>query len=164
MRRPTATQAQWATHVCAADYCALFITREEFERYSSIVVQALSTSYIVVCRGPNCRERGGLGLRKRLTALLKGEQRASLVGYNCFGQCDFGPNLAFYPEGAWYGGLIEADAAERAVKHATCGAPMQAALLELPELERGEHLTNIADLVSTIERDRARRHQWWWPF
>ena len=148
----------------AADYCALFITREEFERYSSIVVQALSTSYIVVCRGPNCRERGGLGLRKRLTALLKGEQRASLVGYNCFGQCDFGPNLAFYPEGAWYGGLIEADAAERAVKHATRGAPMQAALLELPELERGEHLKNIADLVNTIERDRARRHPWWWPF
>ena len=148
----------------AADYCALFITREEFERYSSIVVQAVSSSYIVVCRGPNCRERGGLGLRKRLSALLKGEQRASLVGYNCFGQCDFGPNLAFYPEGAWYGGLIDADAAERAVKHATCGAPMRAALLELPELERGEHLKNIADLVSTIERDRARRHPWWWPF
>ena len=91
-----------------------------------MVVQAVSTSYIVVCRGPNCRERGGLGLRRRLTALLKGEQRASLVGYNCFGQCDFGPNLAFYPEGAWYGGLIDADAAERAVKHATSGAPMRA--------------------------------------
>ena len=150
--------------MCAADYCALCSTREEFERYPSNVVQAVSTSYIVVCRGPNCRERGGLGLRKRLIALLKGEQRASLVGYNCFGQCDFGPNLAFYPEGAWYGGLIDVDDAERVVKHATCGAPMRSAALELPELERREHLKNIADLIGTIERDRARRHPWWWPF
>ncbi len=150
--------------MCAADYCALCSTREEFERYPSNVVQPVSTSYIVVCRGPNCRERGGLGLRKRLSALLKGEQRASLVGYNCFGQCDFGPNLAFYPEGAWYGGLIDVDDAERVVKHATCGAPMRSAALELPELERSEHLKNIADLIGTIERDRARRHPWWWPF
>jgi len=150
--------------MCAADYCALFTTREEFERYSSIVVQAVSTSYIVVCRGPNCRERGGLGLRKQLSALLKSDQRASLVGYNCFGQCDFGPNLAFYPEGVWYGGLINADDAERAVQHATCGTPMRAAPLELPSLERAEHLQNIADLVGTIERDRTRRHPWWWPF
>ena len=150
--------------MCGADYCALFITREEFERYSSIVVEAVSTRYIVVCRGPNCRERGALGLRKRLSALLKGEQRASLVGYNCFGQCDYGPNLAFYPEGVWYGGLIDVEDAERAVEHVTCGAPMPAAPLELPELERGEHLQNVAELIGTIERDRARRHPWWWPF
>jgi (2Fe-2S) ferredoxin len=118
----------------------------------------------VVCRGPNCRERGGLGLRKRLNALLKGDGRASLVGYNCFGQCDFGPNLLFYPECVWYGGLIDPEDAERAVKHLTCGAPMRAAPLELPELERAEHLQNIADLIGTIERDRARRQPWWWPF
>src|SRR5712692_3906477 len=88
-------------------------------RYPLLVVQAVSSSYIVVCRGPNCRERGGLGLRKRLAALLKGDERARLVGYNCFGQCDFGPNLAFYPEAAWYGGLIEAGDAERVIEHAT---------------------------------------------
>jgi (2Fe-2S) ferredoxin len=138
-------------------------TREEFERYSSSVVQAVSTNYIVVCRGPNCRERGGLGLRKRLSALLKGEERAALVGYNCFGQCDFGPNLLFYPEGVWYGGLTDDDA-DFAVNHATCGAPMRASPLELPSLERAEHLRNIADLVGTLERDRARGRPWWWPF
>jgi (2Fe-2S) ferredoxin len=128
------------------------------------VVQAVPTSYIVVCRGPNCRERGGLGLRKRLVQLLKGEPRARLVGYACFGQCDYGPNVAFYPEGAWYGHLIDAGDPERVVKHATCGQPIQAAPLALPELERTEHLKNIADLITTIERDQARRHPWWWPF
>lgn len=128
------------------------------------VLQAPSTSYIVVCRGPNCRERGGLRLRQRLVELLKGEPQARLVGYACFGQCDFGPNVAFYPEGAWYGHLIDPGDAERMVKHATCGQPIQAPALALPELERSEHLKNIADLVTTIERDRARRRPWWWPF
>jgi (2Fe-2S) ferredoxin len=121
-------------------------------------------SYIVVCRGPNCRERGSLGLRKRLAQLLKGEPRARLVGYNCFGQCDFGPNVAFYPEGAWYGGLSTLDDAERVVKHATCRQPIAVAPLALPEQERTEHLKNIADLVGTLERDRARPRAWWWPF
>ncbi|MCA1647276.1 MAG: (2Fe-2S) ferredoxin domain-containing protein [Chloroflexi bacterium] len=124
----------------------------------------MSTSYIVVCRGPNCRERGGLRLRKRLVALLKGDERARLVGYACFGQCDFGPNVAFYPEGAWYGGLNGSGDAEGVVNHATCGQPIQSTPLVLPEPERGEHLHNIADLVRTLERDRARRHRWWWPF
>jgi (2Fe-2S) ferredoxin len=128
------------------------------------VIEAGTTTYIVVCRGPNCRERGGLGLRKRLVELQRGEPRVRLVGYACFGQCDFGPNVAFYPEGAWYGGLIDRGDAECVVKHATCGQPIQAAALELPELERNAHLKNIAELVSTIEHDRARRRPWWWPF
>jgi (2Fe-2S) ferredoxin len=127
------------------------------------MVQAVSTSYIVVCRGPNCRERGGMGLRKRLVELLKGETRARLVGYACFGQCDFGPNVAFFPEGAWYGGLVAAGDAEHLVEHATCGQPIVASPLVVPEPDRSEHLKNIADLVSTVERDRARPHRWWWP-
>ncbi len=124
----------------------------------------MSASYIVVCRGPNCRERGGLGLRERLVELLKGETRARLVGYACFGQCDVGPNVAFYPEGAWFGGLIEASDADGIVKHATCGQPVVAAPLALPECERTEHLKNIADLVNTLERDRVRQRPWWRPF
>jgi (2Fe-2S) ferredoxin len=125
----------------------------------------VSTRYIVVCRGPNCRERGGRGLRQRLVTLLKGDQRARLVGYNCFGQCDFGPNVAFYPEGSWYGGLSRVGDAERVVAHTTSGLPMASPPLVLPELERIEHLKNIADLVGTIERDLSRRqHRRWWPF
>jgi (2Fe-2S) ferredoxin len=103
-------------------------------------------------------------LRQRLAELLKGEPRVCLVGYACFGQCDLGPNVAFYPEGAWYGGLVDPGDAELVVKHATCGQPIQARPLALPESERSQHLKNIAELVSTIERDRARRRPWWWPF
>lgn len=130
------------------------------------MVQAVATSYVVVCRGPNCRERGGLRLRQRLVQLLKGQRSARLVGYNCFGQCDFGPNVAFYPEGAWYGGLSRDDDATRIVEHATNGQPMDSRDLTLPEAERAEHLRNIAELVSLIERDRGRGHgqAWWWPF
>ena len=119
---------------------------------------------MVVCRGPNCRERGGLPLRKRLVELLRHEPDAHLVGYSCFGQCDFGPNVAFYPEGAWYGGLMAGADAERVVRHALNGEPFGRPALELPEVERTEHLRNIAELVTTLERDRARPRRWWWPF
>ena len=78
-----------------------------------------------VCRGPNCRARGGLGLRKRLVELLKAEPRAHLVGYACFGQCDYGPNVAFYPEGVFYGHLNADGDAERVVGHATRGETMR---------------------------------------
>lgn len=121
--------------------------------------------YVVVCRGPHCRERGALPLRRRLVELLKQEPGAQLLGYSCFGQCDFGPNVAFYPEGAWYGGLVGRDDAERVAHHAATGAPLDSPRLELPETERAEHLRNIAELVTTLERDRARtRRWWWWPF
>lgn len=120
--------------------------------------------YVVVCRGPHCRERGALPLRKRLVELLRREPTTRLVGYACFGQCDFGPNVAFYPEGAWYGGLNAADAAERVARHATGVQALETAPLSLPPPERGEHLRNIAELVRTLERDQLRPRHWWWPF
>jgi (2Fe-2S) ferredoxin len=120
--------------------------------------------YVVVCRGPNCRARGSLQLRKRLVKLLAHEPDAHLVGYSCFGQCDFGPNVAFYPEGTWYGHLTDADAAERVVRYAQRGVPPGDRPLDLPEAERDQHLRNIRELVTTFERDRGRRHRWWWPF
>ena len=100
----------------------------------------------------------------RLVELLRREPTARLLGYACFGQCDFGPNVAFYPEGTWYGGLNAADAAERVVRHATGAEPLGDTPLSLPEAERSEHLNNIADLVSMFERDSQRRRRWWWPF
>ena len=129
-------------------------------------VQDSVRSYVVVCRGPNCRERGALPLRKRLVDLLRHEPSASLLGYACFGQCDYGPNVAFFPEGEWYGGLADQAAAERVVQHAVGAQPLAQAPLQLPEPERSEHLANIADLIATQTRDRARRRDrpWWWPF
>jgi (2Fe-2S) ferredoxin len=129
------------------------------------VVDETVRSYVVVCRGPNCRERGALPLRRQLQRLLHRESSTQVLGYACFGQCDFGPNVAFYPEGLWFGGLATADAAERVARHAAGLESLEAPLL-LPEVEKQEHLANIAELVTTIERDRARRHSrpWWWPF
>ncbi|MDQ6671346.1 MAG: (2Fe-2S) ferredoxin domain-containing protein [Chloroflexota bacterium] len=123
-----------------------------------------AVAYVVVCRGPNCRERGSLPLRKRLVELLRGEPTVRLLGYACFGQCDFGPNVALYPEGAWYGGLRADGAAERVARHALGIQPLDATPLRLPEPERCQHLRNIAELVSLVERDSLRARRWWWPF
>src|SRR5438067_10000534 len=122
--------------------------------YPSHVIEAPTTAtrYVVVCRGPHCRERGSLSLRKRLVEMLKGQQSARLIGYSCFGQCDFGPNVAFYPEGTWYAALK----AEEVVSHAVGGEALDTSPLQLPEAERAEHLRNIAELVDTLERDHDR--------
>jgi NADH-quinone oxidoreductase subunit F len=130
------------------------------------VAQAVATCYVVVCRGPNCRERGGLQLRKRLVQLSRGEAAARLVGYACFGQCDFGPNVLFYPEAEFYGGLSGDDAARRIMSHAVGARPFEGQPLSLPEDERRQHLANVAELIDTLERDRARGRgrRWWWPF
>ena len=98
--------------------------------------------------------------------LFKGETAAQLVGYACFGQCDFGPNVLFFPDGEFYGGLSGGDAAERILAHAVGVPSLDGQPLGLPEDERRLHLANIAELVDTLERDRARGRgrRWWWPF
>jgi (2Fe-2S) ferredoxin len=125
---------------------------------------AAPTTYVVVCRGPNCRARGSAPLRHRLAELVRGLPATSLVGYACFGQCDFGPNVAFYPEGVWIGDLHTRDAADAVIAHAVHGAPPPGAPLDLPAADRQEHLANIAELVATLEQDRTRARRWWWPF
>ena len=122
------------------------------------------TRYVVVCRGPHCRERGSLPLRKRLAALLKGDPNLKLIGYSCFGQCECGPNVALFPEGVWYGGLSQPDAADRVARHAAGIQALDQPTLELPDNERREHLRNIGELVDTLQRDATRRRHWWWPF
>jgi (2Fe-2S) ferredoxin len=106
-------------------------------------------------------------LRRKLVKLLKDDPDIRLLGYSCFGQCDFGPNVAIYPPGTWYGGLSAPDDAERVVCHARSGlsTPLGEQLC-LPADERELHLRNISELVRTHERDRARRPRshWWWPF
>ena len=120
--------------------------------------------YVVVCRGPNCRARGALPLRKRLYTLLKKDPTVRLLGYSCFGQCDYGPNVAFYPEGTFYGHLSGDADADRVVRHAGAQQALIDPQLRLPEGEREEHLRNIAELVRTLEQDRVRKPRWWWPF
>ena len=120
--------------------------------------------YVVVCRGPNCRARGALPLRKRLVRLLRHDPEVRLIGYSCFGECDYGPNVAFFPPGEWYGGLSGPGDAERVVRHARGQEPMSQTPLRLPEVERVQHEQNIQELIRTLEADRARPRRWWWPF
>ena len=120
--------------------------------------------YVVVCRGPNCRERGSGGLRRRLVALLSGRDDLGLAGYACFDQCERGPNVALFPDGEWFGGLSDADAADRVVGYAEGAGPPPGPALELPPEQRAAHFQNIADLVATLEADRRRPRRWWWPF
>jgi (2Fe-2S) ferredoxin len=108
--------------------------------------------------------RGALPLRRRLIGLLKHDPDVQLLGYSCFGQCDYGPNVALYPPGEWYGGLSSPEDAERVVCYAHGGQPGPATKLVLPEEERQLHLRNIEELVRTRERDRDRARHWWWPF
>lgn len=120
---------------------------------------------IVVCRGPHCRERGAMPLRQRLAALVRGRSDVQLVGYACFGQCERGPNVAFFPPGEWYGGLAATGDAERVLRHALGEQPLAQARLELPEDEREQHTRNVAELLTVLERDRSTgRRRWWWPF
>lgn len=102
-------------------------------------------------------------LRNRLVKLLRDDPDVCLLGYSCFGQCDYGPNVAFFPPGEWYGGLSAPEDAERVVEHAHCGAALTNRL-ELPPDERALHERNITELIQTHERDRARPRRWWWPF
>jgi len=104
-------------------------------------------------------------LRGRLVKLLKQDPSVRLIGYSCFGQCDLGPNVAFYPQSTWYGGLSQPGDAERVVRHARGVEQLADCPLRLPEGERAEHLRNIEELVRTLERDHGRRRRWWWwPF
>ena len=123
--------------------------------------------YVVVCRGPNCRERGGRELRKRLGELARGNAPTSVVGYSCFGQCDDGPNVVFYPEGEWRGALRASDA-ESIVAYARGDTRLVPGTALTPMSDdRRLHESNIAELVATLERDTARRRsrsRWWWPF
>ena len=169
--RPTAAQTHRPTEHAVADYCAPVGRRRSLSLLfkgdgqpcdcSAARARQLSVCFVVVCRGPNCRERGGLTLRKRLVELLRREPTARLVGYACFGQCDFGPNVAFYPEGTWYGGLSGShDAADGSPATRRVASRWTQLPLQLPRAERAEHLSNIAELVGTLERDRAARRRW----
>lgn len=89
-----------------------------------------------------------------------------LAGYACFGQCEAGPNVLFYPEGRWFGGLSSIGAAQMVAAHAIGESAMDGVPLDLPAGERDEHLRNVAELVGTLEADRLRRASGrrWWPF
>jgi (2Fe-2S) ferredoxin len=59
---------------------------------------------------PACSGRGGAELLLAVQRLLIGRE-ARATACACLGPCFDGPNAVVYPDGVWYGGLDEADAA-----------------------------------------------------
>ena len=102
---------------------------------------------IVVCqneRPPGAREccahNGSAELLAALRRVLKerglkGQLRA--VGSTCLGACEGGPHAVVYPDGVWYAGLGEADAAEIVERHLVGGEPVDRLRVAAPFEEPG---------------------------
>ena len=71
---------------------------------------------VYVCEGGDCTERGSGDLYDSLKELLEardpGEKRNRLRRYPCFGGCEFGINLAVFPDRVFYSHVTESDLPE----------------------------------------------------
>jgi (2Fe-2S) ferredoxin len=78
------------------------------------------TKHVLVCGNIDCAGRGSLGLVESLRRLLKdaGRERDVRVTLtSCMGRCGEGPTVAVYPDGIWYRGVHNDDAAELVNEH-----------------------------------------------
>ena len=78
------------------------------------------SKHVLVCGNVDCAGRGAIGLVASLRRLLKdaGRERDFRVTLtSCMGRCGEGPTVAVYPDGIWYRGVREGDAAELVNEH-----------------------------------------------
>jgi sirohydrochlorin ferrochelatase/(2Fe-2S) ferredoxin len=76
--------------------------------------------HVLVCANADCADRGSVPLLGALRRLIKeaGRDRDIRVTRTlCMGRCGEGPTVAVYPDGIWYRGVTEADAAELVEQH-----------------------------------------------
>lgn len=78
------------------------------------------TKHVLVCGNVDCAARGSnaliTNLRRELRA--RGRERDIRVTRTaCMGRCGEGPTVAVYPDGIWYRGVNESDAAELVDEH-----------------------------------------------
>lgn len=76
--------------------------------------------HVLVCGNVDCAERGSLGLIDELRRLIKqagiaADVRVTRTG--CMGRCGEGPTLVIYPDGVWYRGVEQDDAAALVTEH-----------------------------------------------
>jgi NADP-reducing hydrogenase subunit HndC len=65
----------------------------------------------VVCTNIDCASRGSPQLIENIKERLAAAgSNVKVTTYQCFGGCEFGPNLILYPEGTWYAGARPDDA------------------------------------------------------
>lgn len=62
---------------------------------------------------PACGRRGGDAILREVqkTLIARGATGVLVTPCGCLGPCFDGPNAVVYPDGVWYGGLAEDDAA-----------------------------------------------------
>jgi sirohydrochlorin ferrochelatase/(2Fe-2S) ferredoxin len=76
--------------------------------------------HVMVCGNADCASRGSVGLISSLRRLLKDagrERDVRVTMTSCMGRCGEGPTVAVYPDGIWYRGVQESDAAELVSEH-----------------------------------------------
>jgi len=76
--------------------------------------------HVLVCANADCAERGSvallIALRRRVRAAGR-ERDIRVTRTHCMGRCGEGPTVAVYPDGIWYRGVTERDAAELVDHH-----------------------------------------------
>lgn len=79
--------------------------------------------HVLVCTNADCADRGSVPLLGALRRLVKEAGRdldIRVTRTQCMGRCGEGPTVAVYPDGIWYRGVTEADAAELVEQHLLC--------------------------------------------
>lgn len=78
------------------------------------------TKHVLVCANADCAARGSITLLATLRRLVKevGRERdIRVTRTSCMGRCGEGPTVAVYPDGIWYRGVSDGDAAELVHQH-----------------------------------------------
>ncbi|MCE9574318.1 MAG: NAD(P)H-dependent oxidoreductase subunit E [Deltaproteobacteria bacterium] len=76
--------------------------------------------HVLVCANADCAARGSVALLTTLRRLVKDAGRdrdIRVTRTSCLGRCGEGPTVAVYPDGIWYRGVTDADAAELVRDH-----------------------------------------------
>jgi sirohydrochlorin ferrochelatase/(2Fe-2S) ferredoxin len=76
--------------------------------------------HVLVCTNADCADRGSVSLLGTLRRLVKEAGRDLDIRVTrtlCMGRCGEGPTVAVYPDGIWYRGVKESDAAELVKEH-----------------------------------------------
>ncbi len=82
--------------------------------------------HILVCNNVDCLGRGGQQVFETLHGRVTeaGLDDVEVTQYPCFGGCEYGPNIVFYPDKVFYSGVKPQDVDEL-MAHVCGGAPVE---------------------------------------